>query len=282
MPMAGIASTESNHAKITTTCAIVAAVCAAVGLPSTVYCGYAAWDANQHGERWSTMSLPSHYDIAFDLMIGSSFLLLMTAIVWLWRKRKIRRIEIFTPTFKAEIYRAVCGSKLPFSEDTHILFKAMGRNEEFEIDVDILAEIYIVNASSQTQYIRELIGFVEIEGKKFPLQTQSRFYAYELNGQHYEWCLDPTPRSVNSASDRRSNLESLPPIITTFPVTLEPKKPLYGWVKLLASKINPDKLKDPSTYKFVIRDSLGAEYPITPTRRENRGEIGIKAISQNR
>jgi len=184
-------------------------------------------------------------------------------------------------TFGAEVYRVVVAPKLPLWGETHSLFKAMGRDAEFLIDVDLLAELYIVNATSETQYIRELIAFVEVDGKDFPLLMQGGFYAYELNGQDYDWCLDPTPKDVDSVSDRRARLETLTPIAASFPATLEPRRPIRGWIKLLASKINPDKLKGEAKYRFSVRDSLGVEHPINPAKGENRGEIAILPVSRN-
>ncbi len=182
------------------------------------------------------------------------------------------------PIFDVQIYRIGVGRKLPFAKETQGIFEAVGR-DDFKIGVDILLEMYVVNISSETQYVREVCGHVEIDGEKFPMVMQRGFDAWEFNGQKYEWCLDPTPKDMGSTYDRQIKLEALPPLSATYPIALDPKKPLEGWLRLLISEINPVKLDGVTNYNLTIKDSLGIEHPITKiVTRNNRGEISTRQV----
>ncbi|MGH2509719.1 MAG: hypothetical protein ACRDHZ_20255, partial [Ktedonobacteraceae bacterium] len=182
---------------------------------------------------------------------------------------------VASPQFDGEIYRIVTAAKHPYAEMTREVIKMMGPEKHFEIDVDVLVEMYVVNISDTTQYVRDIIGSVEIDGTRMPLLRQRDFDAWEFSGGDYEYCLDPTPEeSKILISSRVENLDVLAPVL---PCRLEPKSPLNGWIHFLLQNIDPEKLKDNQTYQFSIMDSVGQEHPISrPARRRGRGGIEVR------
>jgi len=183
--------------------------------------------------------------------------------------------------FDVEVYRIIRATKLAFASQTQNFFQVMGKGNDFKIDMDILIELYVVNISPNTQYIKEICGVVEVEGIEYPLVMQKGFSAFALNDDPCEWCLDPTPQDASdSFHSRQQKLETLPPLADSFPVALEPKKPLEGWVRLLISQINPEKLDGTVNYNLTIKDSLGVAYPIIKAvKRDDRGEIATRRVA---
>jgi hypothetical protein len=170
--------------------------------------------------------------------------------------------------FEGEIYRVVSAPKNAFAGMTQQLLKGMGRADDFMLDIDILVEFYIVNVSTETQYIRDLTGSVEIDGHRVALIRQTNFDAWEVNHDEYEYCLDPDPKA--SKFDMPSRALPLNPLVTSLPTALEPRKPLDGWVRFLLKETNPDKLEGNQTYRFILKDSLGEELNITSASSEKR------------
>jgi hypothetical protein len=251
-----------------------------------LYCAtFATWE-HSHPRSTSTISAPNISPPSAGAAVNHAsvmpFWLWLGIIAFILSFFIPRAIAFFRkkarPVFDAEVYRIVRAPKGAFVDQTHDFYKGAGKGDDFKVDIDILVELYVVNMSSETQYIRDVSGFLEVEGETWPLVMQKGFEAFELNDRKVEWCLDPTPKDAPiSFYDRELKLETLPQLADTFPITLEPRKAVEGWVKLLISKINPDKLEGVTDYNLKIRDSLGVKYPlIKAVQRSHKGEIGTR------
>jgi hypothetical protein len=157
-------------------------------------------------------------------------------------------------------------------DDTRDLYKAITKGAEFAVDVDILIEMYVVNTTNKKRFIRGFNFTVEVDGKMLPLILQKDFYAYELNGTDYEYCLSRGKGRLD-----RSKLETLPPLHHGLPVELEAQKPLEGWVHFVINNVDPEKLRGNRNYKLFIVDSLRKEHPILITVTDKReGAINVR------
>src|SRR5438552_18968037 len=107
--------------------------------------------------------------------------------------------------------------------------------------------MYIVNTSSETRYIRDFSGTVEIEGKVHQLLRQTNFYAFDFSDRKYDYALNPE----GDGQFNRDNLELLSPLFPTLPLQLEARKPIEGWVHFIVKDIDPQKLDGNRTYKFT-------------------------------
>jgi hypothetical protein len=276
-------------------CAISLALFAALGVPPAWYLAYTAWKAGTPAGA-STMDT-THFTAVLYFLLGFDILFLIGGIaLWVaWRKRKsteakaieetVERLLVTkgiqpgpfneltnaeppkdsaktaqpAPVFDGEVYRVVTSSKHAFADLTRQVIESMHR--EFAVDVDVLVELYLVNASSEKQYIRDFQVSVEIDGKRTALIWQNNFDAYEVNDANYVYCLDPTPDEPHLLLESRA--EPLSPVFTSMPIELAPRQPLRGWAHYLLRDVDPKKLEENQTYAFVVVDSLGTEYPIT-------------------
>jgi hypothetical protein len=160
--------------------------------------------------------------------------------------------------FDAEIYRVALSNKLAFAMETQQVFDMMGR--EFAIDVDVLVELYIVNISERTQYVRDIEASVEIDGLRHPMYRQANFDAFEVNDTDYEYCIDPTPTDNKlRPSERAVGMNAIAP---SLPVALESRRPLDGWVHFVVKDVNPKKMENNQTLQFFIVDSMGKKHPV--------------------
>jgi len=275
-------------------CGIGLVVCAVLGLPPAWHLAYATATGSTAGA--STMN-PTQFPIMLYVLLGFDILFLIGGVLlWLaWRKRKsseaktieetVERLLVAkgiqpgpfseltnteppkdsaqtvqpAPVFDGEVYRVVTSCKHAFAEITRQVIESM--HGEFAIDVDVLVELYLVNASSEKQYIRDVQVSVEIDGKRTALIWQNNFDAYEVNDVNYEYCLDPTPDEPHLLLESRA--EALSPVFSSMPFELAPRQPLRGWAHYLLRDVDPKKLEENQTYAFVVVDSLGTEYPIT-------------------
>jgi len=174
-----------------------------------------------------------------------------------------------------EIYRIVRSDKNPYSDITRQLWEQANHGKEFTVDIDILVEMYVVNASSETQYIRDFCGSVEIDGMRVPLVREKDFSAFDLLDEHWEYCLDPTPNESPIIMAGRS--ESLTPLFSSLPTSLEPSQPVEGWIRFLLKERDPRKLEENRTYNFVLKDSLGVEYEISRAANPQRTTPPVKS-----
>ena len=161
--------------------------------------------------------------------------------------------------FDGELYRIVTAPKNAFADMTRQIIESM--HKQFAIDVDVLIELYLVNISSEKQYIRDFQVSVEIDGRRTALIWEMNFDAWEVNDVDYEYCLDPTPDEPSLLLDSRA--ETLEPIFSSLPIELAPRQPLRGWAHFLLRDVDPKKLENNQTYAFAVIDSLGVEHPIT-------------------
>jgi hypothetical protein len=207
----------------------------------------------------------------------SLLLMIVVVVVVAWRnlpsvyESKIGAID-------AEVYRIAIGPKAEamVAKLTRDLYVIGEKVENFGLDVDILAEIYIVNQANHKQFVREIEASVEIDGKRLALVRQSNFLAYEFGGQQYEYCLN---KSLKDNQFDRSELETLQPIFTSSLIALEARQPAEGWVHFLIKNVDPEKLNGNRTYKFSITDSVGREHPILKANMAKReGEVSVRAF----
>ena len=186
---------------------------------------------------------------------------------------KTATADAVPPKLDGEIYRIVRSDKNPYSDLTRQLFEGAGK--KFTIDIDILAEMYIVNTSSETQYIRDFLGSVEIDGVRRSLVREKDFLAFDVLDKHYEYCLDPNPEETSITLDARS--EALTPLFANFPTSLEPKEAAEGWVRFLLGDTDPHKLEENRTYNFTLKDTLGTEYAISRAADPQRTTPQVKS-----
>ena len=207
------------------------------------------------------------------LLIVLPFVLIVVHAYWSTRVTERR------PVFEAEIYRVVTTGKGMGAEMTRDLYRAVGRLEEFAIDADVLAELYIVNTSNQKRYIRDLTGTVEVDGTTLSLVRQDNFNAFDFNNDDYEYCLNMKSDEENKFD--RSDLRDLPALLPSLPIEVGPQAPLDGWVHFVVNGVDPKKLDGNRTFKFVIADSLGRLYQIVkPSETRKRGEVTVRVISR--
>jgi len=172
-------------------------------------------------------------------------------------------LGVTTAKFDGEVYRIVTAPKGAFAGMTGQLMEMWG--QKFAIDIDVLVEMYLVNVSPETQYIKDFRASVEIDGKRTDLDRKNDFYAWEVDGVDYEYCLDPKPKE--SAFLLESRAETLVAAFPSMPIELAPRQPLRGWVHFLLSETDPKKLENNQTYSFRLTDSFGQEYSITRAAR---------------
>jgi hypothetical protein len=180
-----------------------------------------------------------------------------------------------TPKFDGEIYRVVRSDKSAFSDLTRQLWESVNPGKVFEIDIDILVEMYLVNTSSETQYIRDFSGSVEIDGLRVALVREKDFSAFEFNDEQWEYCLDPSPQETPILMAGRS--ETMTPVFSNFPMTLQPGQPIEGWIRFLLKERDPRKLDENRTYKFILKDSLGVEYEVSRSANPQRTTPPVKS-----
>ena len=178
------------------------------------------------------------------------------------------------PEIEGEIYRVVTGGKSKYAGEVRTFYKAITNDADFAIDVDILIEMYAVNTTKEKRFIRGFTFTVEVDGKVLPLIVQKDFYAYELDGVDYEYCLNLSSNKLD-----RSKLENLKPLYPSLPVELEAYKPLEGWVHFVVKGVDPEKLRDNRSYKLFMVDSLSNEHPIAKAVTEQReGTVTVRPI----
>jgi len=179
------------------------------------------------------------------------------------------------PVIDGHIYRIVSASKSSVGEITRDLYRAMNRLGNFVVDADVLAEMYIVNASDEKLFLRDVVGTVEIDGKTLPLIRQNDFRAWEFDNRDYEYCLDFSKKRFD-----RTKLEPLKALLPSLALELEAHKPLEGWLHFAVKQINdPEKLAGKALYSFAFVDSLGNQYPVTKSApHSERPEVTTRAM----
>ncbi|MGD0443926.1 MAG: hypothetical protein ABSA39_08315 [Edaphobacter sp.] len=118
-----------------------------------------------------------------------------------------------------------------------------------------------MNTSSETQYVRDVCGSVEIDGVKVPLVREKDFNAFDVGDGIFEYCFDTTVEQRLIITDAQS--ETLRPLFPALPTSLEPRAAIEGWVRFELKAKDPLKLDGNGTFNFVLKDSLGKEYQIS-------------------
>lgn len=208
---------------------------------------------------------PTHPKLAW-VLVGA--LVILAVVVWVVLKNSQREI------FDAEIYRVVISSKGAFATETQQLFEGLSKRE-FAIDVDVLVELYVVNVSDRTHYLRDIQASVEIDGMRHPMFRQSNFDAFDVNGTNYEYCIDPAPTDNRLlASGRAVGMDAIAP---SLPVALESRKPLDGWVHFVVKDVNPKKMEKNQTLQFFILDSMGKRHPVSrPAGKPRASDVVVR------
>jgi hypothetical protein len=134
--------------------------------------------------------------------------------------------------------------------------------------------MYLVNrAPEKVKYIRDMWLTAEIGGREVKFKRQDGLDAMEVSDEHYDYGLKIDSKSFPE------QIEPLRQLADTFPLTLDPGQPVEGWVRFMASNINPDKIEK-DTIKLTIIDSLGNQHSINKVsrERERRGEISLRRL----
>jgi hypothetical protein len=156
------------------------------------------------------------------------------------------------------------------------IYQISGRTADPKVDCDILVAMYIVNASTSVQYIRDITASVEVDGKREMLDRRNDFRVKFEDDDRTD---DKLEYGFESETGR-DNPQPLKPLLPPLPCELPPNKPLEGWVRYVLKSVVPDKI-DSNTWQFAIIDSLGNQHFLTKTADIPKvGEIGFRRASQ--
>jgi hypothetical protein len=179
-------------------------------------------------------------------------------------------ISTETDVIDGAVYRIAINPRTPAWEILKGVYQMRG--EKPHVPCDVLVEMYLVNTSkTATAYIRDLVLSAEIAGQRVTLKCQQDFMAEDFNDQQWEYAL-------KDDEERFGEREPLKRLFSEMPITLGPKQPTpEGWVRFLATDINPDEIT-PKSWQLRVVDSLGNEHPINKAvlDRERKGEVGLR------
>ena len=170
-----------------------------------------------------------------------------------------------------EVYRLVMSPRVMSWELFRDIHRAAGKSDKALLDTDILVEMYLVNKhADKARYIRELQLFAQVDGvqvefkRQDDLSSHDENFDYGLSGEGAQFAKETTP---------------LKRLCERLPLALAPEQPIEGWVRFMASEINPEKIAK-GTIRLVVIDSVGNKYPIqkVPVGRERCGEIGLLRV----
>jgi hypothetical protein len=168
------------------------------------------------------------------------------------------------PEFEGELRRIFTFPRTAVGYQMYVeLWKLTHSTDEPTIDTDVLVNMYVVNRSSVTKYIKDVTGSVEVGGIRRSMERVDHFHL-QMKGTAMDYGLDGDEET-----------QPLKPLITTFPMKVEPGEPLDGWIRFMLRDINPEKINADS-WQFAIVDSLGNDHPITSTSAEpKKGQIAF-------
>jgi len=133
-------------------------------------------------------------------------------------------------------------------------FVASGKNaDEATTDCDLLVELYIVNKTTKTIYIRDFAAWIEIAGAWHRLLPDENFDLDDLWSGSVEYGLEV------KGGDSSDEPIALTPLLSRRGTQLQPKEPMEGWLKFSVKDINPN-LKYP--IRIAVIDSVGNEHHI--------------------
>jgi hypothetical protein len=174
--------------------------------------------------------------------------------------------SVTDPDIDGVLYRAVTSPRLavPFKMLKEI-YAIQGRTDEPTVDVDVLIEMYAVNASKNSVYIKGFELEYEIDGQKFSARPEKDF-SLELADKRFEYC-------INETEDDKTQ-QPLSSLINYLLSEFKPRQNIEGWLRFLLHG-NPEKIHSSSTkFSITIIDSLGNKHSISRASADKRaGQI---------
>jgi hypothetical protein len=181
--------------------------------------------------------------------------------------------SIATPSIDGEVYRLAMSPRSVAWPIVREIFTMKGRPDDAVVDTDILVEMYLVNTDSdKTQYIKEMRLSAEVNGKRVEFKRQDDLLADPFADRDFEYGLKD--------EQNPSEVEPLKRLFSNMPLVLQPRQPADGWVRFMATEINPDRITEGSITLTVV-DSLGNEYSISRvgTDKQRHGEISLRRLA---
>lgn len=204
------------------------------------------------------LPVPHNYVIGFVLLAAA---LVMAILLYIRDRRPARAVG----SIEGEVYRVAFNPKSPMYEFTKSVFTVAG-GEQPPIDTDVLVELYIVNTSKKSVFIRDFTFSMEVDGQMNALERRDDLLAEEFQGVPYEYALN------RSGHDLNVDLEGLTNLSSAIHSEMKPGEPLEGWIRFLAKNIIPDKL-NANSIRVGIVDSLGTVHPIRKKSEKSRGGV---------
>ena len=149
-------------------------------------------------------------------------------------------------------------------------YNADGRRpEDVTTDCDLLVDIYAVNKSTSSLYIKDFAAWLEIDGEWRKMILDDNFdlddiwsgsveYGLEVPGEPGEFDHEPV---------------ELPSLLSKRNAEIKSQEPSEGWLKFTAKDINP---RTPYSIRIAIIDSLG-EHHIDKFEKKERA-IGLRRV----
>jgi hypothetical protein len=109
------------------------------------------------------------------------------------------------------------------------LYSIASGGQEPEVDCDILVELYAVNASERTRYIRDAVFQYDIDGQTVRLSREREFsFVNAGDGRKFEYCLDIKSRYW--VKTRRENGSASPAKVPMVPPLMDARRSsLTSW-----------------------------------------------------
>lgn len=185
----------------------------------------------------------------------------------LWPWLRLRKGD--DTSIDGEVHRIVTSPRSiawPLVKD---IYKMQGKPDEAAVDTDILLDLYLVNRSAKSKYIRDMRLVAKVGGKDTEFKRQIDLLADDFDGHNFEY-------GVRSQKNSEVNAIKM---IGHFPITLLPEQPVEGWIRFMAKEINADEIEN-GTLRLAAIDSTGNEFVITKASApDDKGEIGLRRIS---
>jgi len=180
-----------------------------------------------------------------------------------------QRSEVLT----GEIYRMALSARTMSWELLRDVYRVQGRLEDAKIDCDALVQMYLVNTSKETHYVRDFVLSAQIGVSRVIFERQNDLHAIEFDGVNYEYGVE----------DKQSGeVKPVKPLFTELlPIPLQQGQPQQGWLRFMAKDINPEKLEE-NSWNLIVIDSLGNEYPITKSspKKGDEGRVSIRRLNR--
>jgi hypothetical protein len=149
-------------------------------------------------------------------------------------------------------------------------YKASGRNpDEVTTDCDVLVDLYVVNKSDKSLYIKDFSAWLEIESQWCKLKLDDNFHVDDLWAGSVEYGLEQPQKG--EFGQEPSELLSL---LSRKNAEIRPQEPVEGWLKFTAADINPRRKY---SIRVAIIDSIGREHHIDKSELKDRN-IGLRRV----